>query len=141
MSKSERILLLGHGSDRGLFSRKNDSEAVFDRFVINHSHAYYFRKHGGNIVALWCHADLFARKQGLHGLFSGMIVSEMNEALAYGIETTQEELDCENIKLAKRLRFLLDEDIPLMDVPVRMLELDDVHSSLTNFNYKNFFYL
>ena len=75
------------------------------------------------------------------GLFSGMVVTEMDEALAYGIETIQEELDCENIKLAKHLRFLLDEGIPLIDVPVRMLELDDVHSPLTNFNYNNIFYL
>ena len=42
-----------------------------------------------------------------------MIVSELNEALLYQVETTQEELDRENVKLAMRLRTLFDERIPL----------------------------
>lgn len=139
--KRERILLLGHGSDKGLFYRKNEEEDVFDRLIVYHPHAYYLRKHAGNIVAVWCHADLFARKEGLHGLFTGMIVSELSEALVYEVKTTQEELDRENVKLARRLRMLLDEDTPLIDFPKRMLELDDVHTPLTKFNYSHFFYL
>ena len=86
-------------------------------------------------------ADQFARAEGLHGLFTGMIVSELNEALLYQVETTQEELDRENVKLARRLRALLDERVPLSEIPKRMLAMDDVHSPLTTFNYKNFHYL
>lgn len=140
-SKQERIMLLGHGSDRGLFSRENDKQDLFNRIIIRHSHAYYLRKHGANIVAVWCNADLFARKEKLHGLFTGMIISEFSEALLYDIKTTQEELDRENVKLVNRLRSLLDEGTSLMDVPQRMLELDDAHTPLTEFNYKNFYYL
>lgn len=70
-----------------------------------------------------------------------MIVSEVSEALLYQVETTQEELDRENMKLAMRLRTLLDERIPMSEIPKRMLEMDDVHSPLTTFNYKNFYYL
>ena len=120
VSMHERIILLGH---------------------VGHSHAYHLRKHGGNIVAVWCNADQFARAEGLHGLFTGMIVSEISEALLYQVETTQEELDRENVKLSMRLRTLLDERIPLSEIPKRMLEMDDVHSPLTTFNYKNFYYL
>ncbi len=141
VSSQERIMLLGHGCDRGLFSREDDERTEFDRLLIHHSHAYYLRKHGGNMVAVWCNADLFARKEGLHGLFSGMIISEMSEAVLYSVSTTQEELDRENVKLAQRLRMLLDEGTLLHEVPMRMLELDDVHSPLTEFNYKNFYYL
>lgn len=107
---------------------------------MGHPHTYHLRKHGGNIVAVWCNADQFARAEGLHGLFTGMIVSELSEALLYQVETTQEELDRENVKLAIRLRTLFDERIPLNEIPKRMLAMDDVHSPLTTFNYKNFFY-
>ena len=69
-----------------------------------------------------------------------MIVSELSEALLYHVETTQEELDRENVKLACRLRTLLDERIPLSELPKRMLDMDDVHLPLTAFNYKNFYY-
>ena len=141
ISTQERIMLLGHGSDKGLFFRADDSKDEFDKIIVGHSHAYHLRKHGGNIVAVWCNADLFARAEGLHGLFSGMIVSELSEAQLYKIETTQEELDSENVKLARRLRTLLDERIPLSEIPKRMLTMDNVHSPLTTFNYKNFYYL
>ena len=141
VSTQERIMLLGHGSDKGLFIREDDSKDKFDKIIVGHSHAYYLRKHGGNIVAVWCNADQFARAEGLHGLFTGMIVSELSEALLYQVETTQEELDRENVKLATRLRTLLDERIPLNKIPKRILAMDDAHSPLTTFNYKNFFYL
>lgn len=141
VSTQERIMLLGHGSDKGLFFRADDSKDEFDKIIVGHCHAYHLRKHGGNIVAVWCNANLFARAEGLHGLFTGMIVSELNEARLYQIETTQEELDRENGKLAMRLRTLLDERIALCEIPKRMLVMDDVRSPLTTFNYNNFHYL
>ena len=141
VSTQERIMLLGHGSDKGLFFRKDDSKNEFDKIIVGHSHRYHLHNHGSNIVAVWCNADQFALAEGLHGLFTGMIVSELNEALLYQVETTQEELDRENVKLARRLRALLDERIPLSEIPKRMLAMDDVRSPLTTFNYNNFYYL
>ena len=141
ISTQERIMLLGHGSDKGLFFRKDDSKDEFDKIIVSHSHAYHLRRHGGNIVAVWCNADLFARAEGLHGLFSGMIISELSEAELYEVPTTQAELDCENEKLAQRLRTLLDAHVPLSEIPARMLALDDAHTPLTTFNYQNFHYL
>ena len=79
--------MLGHGSGKGLFFRADDSKEEFDKIIVGHPHTYHLRKHGGNIVAVWCNADQFARAEGLHGLFSGMIVSELNEALLYQVET------------------------------------------------------
>ena len=139
-STQERIMLLGQGSGKGLFYRADDSKEGFDKIIMGHPHAYHLRKHGGNIVAVWCNADHFACAEGLHGLFTGMIVSELSEALLYQVETTQEELDRENVKLAMRLRSLLDARIPMSEIPKRMLAMDDVHSPLTTFNYKNFYY-
>lgn len=141
VSTQERIMLLGHGSDKGLFFREDDSKNEFDKIIVGHSHRYHLHNHGSNIVAVWCNADQFALAEGLHGLFTGMIVSELNEALLYQVETTQEELDRENVKLARRLRALLDERIPLSETPKRMLAMDDVQSPLTTFNYNNFYYL
>lgn len=136
-AKYERIMLLGHGSDKGLFRKGGDGY----RLLIGHAHAYYLRKHRSNIIAVWCNADMFAKAEGLHGMFTGMIVSEMVEAVQYGIVTSQEELDLENVKLAKRLRLLLDENVSLVDIHKRMLEMDDTHTPLTEFNYRNFHYM
>ena len=140
-STSERIMLLGHGCDRGLFYRLDDSSQLFDGIIVGHQHAYYLRRHGANLVAIWCNADLFARNEGLHGLFSGMIISELAEAELYNITTTQEELDVENQKLACRLRQLFDEEVSLSDIPQRLRDLNDSDTPLTRFNYNNFYYL
>ena len=93
----ERIMLLGHGSDKGLFFRQDDSKDVFDRIIVGHPHAFHLRKHRGNLMGVWCNANRFARAEGLHGLFTGMIVSELSEALLYQVETTPEELERENV--------------------------------------------
>ena len=140
-SPAAQIMLLGHGSDKGLFFRADDSKNEFDKIIVGHSHRYHLHNHGSNIVAVWCNADQFARAEGLHGLFTGMIVSELSEALLYQVETTQEELDRENVKFVTRLRQLLDEGYLLHEIPDRMLALDDTQSELTKFNYANIFYL
>lgn len=139
--KSERILLLGHGSEKGLFWREDDANAEFDAVVLGHPHSYHLRNHGGNIVAVFCNADKFAQAEHLHGLFTGMIVSELGEAAEFGIVTTEEELASENVKFAQRLRSLLNENIPLYEIPERMLALDDRHSPLTEFNYRRIYFL
>lgn len=138
--KNERIMLLGHGCVKGLMWRIDDSKPEFDGIVVGHPHTYHLRNHGNNIVAIFCHADKFAKTERLHGLFSGMIISEISEANEYGIATTEEEIIRENHKLVTRLRSLLDEKIPLYEIPQRMLELDDAHTPLTEFNYQRFHY-
>ena len=43
VSTQERIMLLGHGSDKGLFFRADDSKDEFDKIIVSHSHAYHLR--------------------------------------------------------------------------------------------------
>lgn len=137
----ERIMLLGHGSDNGLFSRTDENLPEFDRIIVGHSHAYYLRHHGANMIGIWCHADKFARKEGLHGLFSGMIISDKKEAEEYGIITLQHHIEEANEIMFAKLRKLLDDGVPLHQIPERMKALNDKPSWLTNFNYENFYYL
>ena len=96
-------MLLRPGSDKGLFYRTDDSKEDFDKIIVGHPYTYHLRKHGGNIVAVWCNADQFARAEGLHELFTGMLDSDESEALLYRVETSQEERDCENVKLSMGL--------------------------------------
>ncbi len=136
----ERIMLLGHGSDQGLFFRHDDTKDSFDHIIVGHPHAYHLRRHGGNIIGIWCHADKFARKEGLHGLFSGMIISDKREAEEYGIITLQHHIEESCSAMFAKLRKLLDDGIPLHEIPKRMKALAD-NSSVGSFNYENFYYL
>ena len=140
-SPSERIMLLGHGSDKGLFFRKNDEEEDFDGIIVGHPQAYYLRKHCGGIIGIWCHAVEFAKKEGLHGLFSGMIISEMSEAEENGVDTDKESMDRTHRIMFTQLRRLLDNGTPLHEIPERLKTLDTTQSELSQFNYERFYYL
>lgn len=137
----ERIMLLGHGSDRGLFYRKDDTQSRFDKIIVGHPQGYLLRRQSCSIIGVWCHADMFARAEGLHGLFSGMIVTEMSEAKEYGVLTDKESMDNANRIMFSQLRGLLDEGTPLHEIPERLKALDNIQSELSRFNYKNFYYL
>lgn len=137
----ERIMLLGHGSAQGLYYRKDDVRADFDGYIVNRHHAYSLRRHGPNLVGIWCHAVDFARKMNLKGLFSGMIISDMEEAAEYHIDTTPEELGRDNAQMVARLRFLLDTTPQLRDIPAKLAESASPLSPLSRFNWCNFYYL
>lgn len=137
----ERIMLLGHGSDCGLFYRDCDSDECFGGIAVGHQHAFYLRRHMGSIIGIWCHADMFARKEGLHGLFSGMIVSDEGEARGCGIAAAQHDILASCTAMFGKLRRLLDAGVPLHEIPYRMKALDDEHTQLSAFNYGNFCYL
>lgn len=134
--ETTQIMLLGHGSPLGLYWREGDAFECY----IGHPHTHYLKMHR-NMVGIFCYADEFARAERLHGLFSGMIISELHEAEEQGVRSSEEEVRRENAKFAARLRALLDEGCPLSEIPLRMRQMDDVHSELTEFNYRNLFYL
>ena len=132
----DTIMMLGHGTEWGLLS-KPDKNGRYERLLVDGSLVQFLR--GKTCIGIWCHADQFAQKYGLHGLFSGMIISELQEAMDYGITATREEIDTEMQKFTLRLRDCI-ERYGLKETPDRMKELDDVKSALTTFNYNNLYY-
>ena len=133
---ADNVMMLGHGNQFGLFSVP-DKKGQFRRRLVDSGHVQFLRKK--SCVGIWCYANEFAWQYQLHGLFSGMIISELYEAEENNIPATKEEIDTEMEKFVARLKFCI-ETYELHDVSARMLELDDVHSPLTEFNYKNLYY-
>ena len=132
----ETILMLGHGNQYGLFSVP-DRDGVYRRFIADGRYVQFLRDK--TCIGIWCYANLFAEQYNLHGLFSGMIISEVHEAVDNGINATKEEIDEEMVKFTQRLKDCIDQ-YGLKDTPMRMKELDDVKSELTIFNYSNLYY-
>ena len=133
---ADSIIMLGHGNQFGLFSTPNKN-GQYRRLLVNSSHVQFLREKA--CIGIWCYANKFARQYGLQGLFSGMIISELHEAEENNIPATKEEIDTEMEKFVDRLKFCI-ERYELQEVPAKMSELDDVHSSLTEFNYKNLYW-
>ena len=134
LNHSSKVILLGHGTEVGLLS-PDSSGNPFGRYIISRSHRYYLRRIK-EIIGIWCNANIFASSLGLHGLFSGMMISELSEAQELGIPTSQEELDRENILWAQRLGDLLRSGVPLNQIPEIFKTLDTSKTPLTKFNYR-----
>ena len=130
------VIMLGHGNQYGLFSKPNKN-GKYDRFLITDRHVQFLRNK--TCIGIWCHADQFAEKYGLHGLFSGMIISELQEALDYHIEATKEEIDIEMELFIRRLKDCL-ERYDLKAIPIIMRDFDYQKSELNIFNYSHLYY-
>ena len=133
---TNEVMMLGHGYKDGLYALPITSGPK-PRKIINASHVQFLRDK--TCIGIWCCARNFAERYRLNGLFSGMIISEMQEAAQENISTTEQELEQENRKFAERLRFCLDH-FPLCDVPAQFQLMDDVHSPLTEYNYQRLFF-
>ena len=130
------IMMLGHGNEYGLFSKPNKN-GDYKRFLITDRHVQFLRDK--TCIGIWCYANKFAEKYKLHGLFSGMIISELQEAIDMEVPATKDEIDREMEKFTIRLKDCMDT-YGLEQIPLRMKESDDVQSALTKFNYSNLYY-
>lgn len=140
LPKNVPLYLLGHGSDKGLFWRKDDTQPLFDGTIIDHRHRFYLQK-WNTIIAIFCYAELWMKAMGLHGLCSSMVISSLEECNEYNVTSTQNEIDTELERMFCTLRKLIVENTPLHDIPSLMSKLKPNDSQLNNFNYNSFRYV
>jgi hypothetical protein len=102
IQEHDRVVCLGHGSPEGLFGGFG--------MVINDAHAELLKDK--EVVAIWCHANQYMEKHGLHGFYSGMFVSEEIEARYIGIKASHQQIQHSNEQFAIALgKYIDDEEI------------------------------
>ena len=103
----DQIIMLGHGSSRGLFG------VNFKRnYVIGDDQADLLQDK--ECIFIWCHADRFVKEHNLKGLYSGMFVSEVGEALLYQLRGDKKLIDESNNTFAFMLGSIINN--PLNEV-------------------------
>jgi hypothetical protein len=75
----DRVLMMGHGSPAGLFSVGQFPGAY--PYIIDDSLVEILRDK--ITIFVWCNADKFVQRHSLYGFYTGMFISEVNEALYY----------------------------------------------------------
>lgn len=80
----DTIILLGHGTSSGLFNVSAIGKGVM---AIGESMVKELR--GKQLIAIWCNADKFIERHSLSALYSGMFISEVNEAFYCGVQSDQ----------------------------------------------------
>lgn len=93
-----RVIMLGHGSSQGLFGINFDTD-----FIISAEHVSNLSKKTNNVY-IWCNADVFVNRWELKGLYSGMFISEVSEALFCGVHpAVQSDVNESNNRFANIL--------------------------------------
>lgn len=122
----DRIVMLGHGTEKGLLG--------FGRFIINSKLVYLLREK--ECVCIWCNADMFVEKYDLKGLYTGMFISEYDEALAYCVQTNYDFLAESNLDFAQAVKNSIDRK----DILENIKRYYDGNSGVVLFNKNNLYF-
>jgi hypothetical protein len=128
LKEYDRIIMLGHGSKHGLFG--------FKRLVIDSNDVATLREK--KIVAIWCNADEFVSKYGLKGFYTGMFISEVDEAYYEGFGfIPYKEIEKSNNDFSIILGKYLDDENILENVKK---EYKNHSCPIVSFNHQRLFY-
>ena len=84
IEKHDRIMMMGHGSPSGLFAVGQFTESY--GYIIDRDTISFLQ--GKECIFIWCNADRFVEAFNLRGLYSGMFISEVTEAVVCGLLNT-----------------------------------------------------
>ena len=108
----DRIMMLGHGTPNGLLNMRNfdlKGDHIIDETTVPFLKAKYN-------ICIWCYADEFVTKHELTGFYTGMFISEVEEANLHGIDASQDEIDYSNNLFAKTVNKYIDDEEILIRV-------------------------
>ena len=97
----DRIIMCGHGSSDGLFDVDNGG------FIIDNSIVPYLQTK--ECICIWCNADVFVEDYGLTGLYTGMFISEVEEAYLFQINESMNDIDFSNNVFSGLLGTIIDK--------------------------------
>ena len=84
-NEQDTLLFCGHGSSYGLFAPNSLCEYILHQENVRQIKAK-------NIIGVSCYAKEFAKRNNLHGFFTDMFISNINEAVDYGVCATIEDI-------------------------------------------------
>lgn len=122
----DRIVMLGHGTESGLLGH--------GRYIIDSTMVYLLREK--ICVSIWCNADVFVKKYGLKGFYTGMIISEFEEAYMFGINANWGWIQESNQDFALAIK----ESIDRADMLDKAKSLYEGNSPIVEFNRSNLYY-
>jgi len=137
MHDRELTMFLGHGMPSGLINITHCPG--YGNYLINRETADLYLKDRVNLFGMFCYANKYAIANHLKGLWSGMIISEVSEAMFMKVKTDQQEVTEENWNLSRAVRKCL-ENYPLAEIPQALKTMKRRHSPLCDFNYNSWYY-
>lgn len=127
LSEKDTVVFCGHGDSEGLLY------PTFEGEFINKDNLYLYKDK--TIIGIWCYASDFAIKYKLHGFFSSMFISDIEEAYDNCCYDKTEDINEENILFAQRLNKLIKDKVNMEDWSDILEEQSDSNIDFVKFNY------
>ena len=134
MTGDEPVMLLGHGTPQGLMNVEQNG------FVVSDQHVEWLKNR--QVIGIFCYASDFADRYGLHGFFTSMFISNVEEALYYlpHVDTCDKVIEKENKLFCERINSLLKQHVPLEKWPTTLQEMADISIPFVRYNYETLTY-
>jgi len=129
------VMMMGHGLPWGLLNPK------MGKLIIDYTHIDLLKEKEYNVF-IWCHADKFVEHFKLKGLYTGMFISEIPEALHCGIIPQGNDVEKQNNEFSKILNKHLNFD-SLKDTFNNLKHeygLLTEHNSVAKYNHERLYY-
>ena len=126
----EKVMLLGHGSRDGLWASNRN------RFIIDEFNVDLLKKR--TVIGIWCYASEFADRYGLHGFFTSMFISNIEEAIIMlsFCEHESEEITKQLDLFSYRIREFLLRNEPMNTWVEYLQSKADCSIPFVRFNYE-----
>ena len=128
IQEHDHIIMMGHGSPQGLFDILNHTLLIDSTFV--------FVLREKQCTFIWCNADEFVRKYKLKGMYTGMVISELEEAINYCVRPEDDEIECSNTMFATAVK----EALKHIDPVFKFKQMYEGEGEVFEFNRERFYY-
>ena len=127
---NEPVMLLGHGTPQGLLNVSQNG------FAVGSEHIEWLRNRP--VIGIFCYASDFADRYGLHGFFTSMFISNMEEALMLQRDkgSSEEDIMSQQRLFCERVHALLVNKTPLEQWPEALQSQADLNIPFVRFNYE-----
>ena len=85
----DRVMMMGHGSPLSLLSMGQFNST--NGYIIDHTIVPCLKEKTQSIF-IWCDANIFVEYNGLSGIYTGMFISEVREAIYCGLPNSNQEM-------------------------------------------------
>lgn len=100
----DKVMLLGHGNENGLFSTTSKKSIYrFNRIIVG-SNLVYLLRQKKKLLGIFCHASEFFERYNLKGFSTGMFISELMEADYYSFPLNENWIEDSNNMLIKTIK-------------------------------------
>lgn len=123
------LVLLGHGTERGLLNEK------WDGYVVGSELVQLLRRQQ-LVIGVFCYAGNFADAYGLRGFFTSMFISNVQESVEAGYPAEAGTIRSENVEFSRRLNELIRTEPEVSLWPGKLMEYGMTREPFVRYNYE-----